>query len=355
MTISAVAGASSRLENDRDKRRDDFGGPRLTEVQLNRASFGRRKACIVAIATVLGVGASAHAETIGTFTRNPANPILRGVRTGSEIAAQSLGAQVVHFIPRNETPAEQLGLIDEVVRNKPDAVVLAPFDPKAMVPGVDKLNAAGIAVTNVNERLDGGTVVAYVGTDDYELARTTARYLIEAMGRKGNVVILEGPDNLPTSIARVKAYKDVIKEYPDVKLLASKPANYARTPAIETMRSFVRLYPQIDGVLAANDPMAIGAIEALKAANRKALVVGINASREVLDLIKSGDLLGSGDYNGFIQGCLATQIAIRNLRKQPTPKEISLKAIVMDKSNYQDYETPLERRACPALEGAAAN
>src|SRR5262245_57177889 len=119
--------------------RVDFGGPRLTEVQLDRASFGRRKACIVAIAAaVLGVGASAHAETIATFTRNPANPILRGVRTGSEIAAQSLGAQVVHFIPRNETPAEQLGLIDEVVRNKPDAIVLAPFDPKAMVPGVDR-------------------------------------------------------------------------------------------------------------------------------------------------------------------------------------------------------------------------
>src|SRR5499426_4868151 len=173
------------------------------------------------------------------------------------------------------------------------------------------------------------------------------------MGRKGNVVILEGPDNLPTSIARVKAYKDVIKEYPDVKLLALKPANYARTPAIETMRSFVRLYPQIDGVLAANDPMAIGAIEALKAANKKALVVGINASREVIEFVKSGDLLGSGDYNGFEQGCLAAEIAIRNLRKQPTPKEISLKAIVMDKSNYQDYETPLERRTCPALEGAA--
>src|SRR5262249_57909083 len=106
--------------------------------------------------------------------------------------------------------------------------------------------------------------------------------------------ILEGPDNLPTSIARVKAYKDAVKEFPDVKLLASKSANYARAPAIEVMKSFLRLYPQIDGVLAANDPMAIGAVEALKAANRKALVVGINASKEVIDFVKSGDILGSG-------------------------------------------------------------
>ena len=68
-----------------------------------------------------------------------------------------------------------------------------------------------------------------------------------------------------------------------------------------------------------------------------------------------GELLGSGDYNGFIQGCLAAQIAVRNLRKQATPKEVSLKAIVMDKSNYQGYETPMERRTCPTLDSVAAN
>jgi ribose transport system substrate-binding protein len=310
---------------------------------------------IAAIIAILAGGTAAQAETIATFTRNPGNPILRGVRVGSEIAAKSLDAKAVHFIPRSESPAEQLGLIDEVVLNKPDAVVLAPFDPAAMVPAVDKLNAARIPVTNVNERLAGGSIVAYVGTDDYQLARTTARYLINAMGEKGNVVILEGPDNLPTSTARVKGFKDAIKDYPQVKLLASKSANYARTPAIDLMKSFLRLYPQIDGVFAANDPMAIGAIEALKAANRKALVVGINASREVIELVKSGDLLGSGDYNGFIQGCLATQIAIRNLRKQPAPKEINLKAIVMDKTNYQGYETPIEQRACPTLDSVAAD
>src|SRR5215475_13775192 len=168
---------------------------------------------------VLSIATTAGAETIATFTRNPANPILRGVRLGSEGAAKSLGAQTIHFIPRSEQASEQL----------------APFDPKAMVPAVDKLNAAGIPVTNVNERLEGGNVVAYVGTDDYQLALTTARYLLNAIGKKGNIVILEGPENLPTSVDRVRAYKDALKEFPDVKLLASKSANYARSPAVEVM------------------------------------------------------------------------------------------------------------------------
>jgi ribose transport system substrate-binding protein len=298
---------------------------------------------------------AASAETVATFTRDPSNPILRGVRIGSEIAAKSLDALVVHFIPRSETPSDQLGLIDEVIRNKPDAIVLAPFDPTAMLPAVDKLNAAGIPVINVNERLSGGNTIAYVGTDDYQLALTTARYLINAMDQRGNVVILEGPETLLTSAARVKAYKDALTEFPAVRLLASKSANYARAPAAQVMKSLLRLYPQIDGVLAANDPMAIGAAEALRAANRKALVVGINASTEVVDFVKSGDVLASGDYNGFDQGCLATDIAIRYLRKQPTPKEIILKPIVMDKTNYQGYETPMEQRRCPTVDNLAGH
>jgi ribose transport system substrate-binding protein len=138
-----------------------------------------------------------------------------------------------------------------------------------------------------------------------------------------------------------------------VKLLASKSANYGRASATEVIKSLLRLYPQIDGVLAANDPMAIGAAEALRAVNRKSLVVGINASGEVIEFVKSGDVLGSGDYNGFDQGCLATEIAIRNLRKQPTPKEIVLQPIVMDKTNYRDYETPMEKRRCRTVDSVA--
>jgi ribose transport system substrate-binding protein len=95
--------------------------------------------------------------------------------------------------------------------------------------------------------------------------------------------------------------------------------------------------------------MAVGAIEALDGAARKAMVVGINGSKEAVDLIKSGKLLASGDFNGFIQGCLGTEIAVRHLRKDKTPKEIILKPVVIQKSNFQPYEKPVEQRECPTL------
>jgi ribose transport system substrate-binding protein len=307
-----------------------------------------------ALIAALSLCGQASAETIATLTKGQSNPIVRGVRVGSEQMATKLGVMSQHFIPRTENSVpEQIGLVDEVLSSKPDALVFSPSDPKALVPSVDKLNAAGIAIINVIDRLAGGQAVAYVGNDDYDVALVTARYLFKAMNGKGNVVMLEGPPTLATAVARSRGFNDALKEFPDVKLLEAKSANYAKPTAQQNMRDFLRAYPQIDGVLAANDPMAIGASEALKAAGKKALVVGINASTEVLPMLKSGDILATGDYNGFIQGCLAAEIAVRHLHKQDAPKEVILKSVVVDKTNYQPYETPMDKRTCPTLDSVA--
>jgi ribose transport system substrate-binding protein len=223
------------------------------------------------------------------------------------------------------------------------------------VPAVEKINAAGIPVTNITDRSAGGQFVAFVGADDYSIGLSVGHRLLKAIGGKGNVVILEGVKGSLTSTNRVRGFNDAIKEYPNVKLLASQPGNFQRLNALQVMENLMQSFPSIDGVLAANDPMAVGAIEALEGANRKALVVGINGSKEAVELIKSGKLLASGDFNGFIQGCIGTQIAVRNLRKEPTPKEVMLKPIVIDKSNSAPYEVPVEQRACPTIEQIVSN
>jgi ribose transport system substrate-binding protein len=137
----------------------------------------------------------------------------------------------------------------------------------------------------------------------------------------------------------------------------SKNALYARPAAGDLLKAMLKVasMPQIDGVLAANDAMAFGAVEAFKEAKKKMpLIVSINASKEAVDLIKAGDMLASGDYNGLVEGCLGTEVAIRSLRKQPVPKEVMAKTEVVDKNNYQAYEIPAERRPCPTLESMTA-
>ena len=104
------------------------------------------------------------------------------------------------------------------------------------------------------------------------------------------------------------------------------------------------------------DLLHVGHIRYLSAARAlgDALIVGINGSKEAIELIKNGKMLASGEFNGFVLGCLSTELATRNLRKQPVPQELVLKPAVYDKSNYEKYEYRVEMKKCPTVEEIAA-
>ena len=318
---------------------------------MNRPAVG------VALLLALGAGGQsrAHGETIAVFTKSQGSPIFAALRAGANVAGKTLGVEVIHYVPSTaDSVADQNKLVDDAVKDKPDAIVFAPIDFTKAKGAVDKINAAHIPLINVNERLNGGTVVGYVGTDDVALAQATGRYLIKALADKGSVAILDGPDSNLTALGRAKGFREVVKEFPNVKLVGAKSANYVRAIGKQVTGDLLRSFAELDGILAANDPMAIGAVDALKAADRKAQVVGINASREVMDLIKSGDVIGSGDYDTFVQGCLALEVAVRSVRKENVPSEVMLKPVVIDKTNLAPFDQPFDKRTCPTLAGVAA-
>ena len=293
--------------------------------------------------------AFADDEVIAVFTKNLTNPFFQNERVGAENAAKALKAKVVQYTPtKPDSIPEQLSQIEDVVVKRPNAVVFVPVDYKAMVPGIEKMNAAGIPVINVTDRSSGGKMVAFVGIDDVQVARTTAESLMKALGGKGNIIIIEGVKGSISSQDRVKGFNEVMKNYPNAKLLASQPGNYQRLNALQVMENLLQTHAQIDGVLAANDAMAIGAIEALDGAKRKAVVVGINGTKEAVDAIKAGTLLSSGQADPFMQACIGTTIAIRHLRKLPIKEEIILKPSVIDKSNFAEFDKPVEARTCPS-------
>jgi ribose transport system substrate-binding protein len=311
-----------------------------------------RPAAGVALLLALCVGGQsrAHGETIAVFTKNQGSPIFAALRAGAAIAAKNLGVQVVNYVPSTaDSVAEQNKLVDDAIKDKPDAIVFVPVKFTEADSAVKKINAAQIPLVNANEPLVNASIVGYVGTNDVSLARETGRYLLKAMNGAGNVVVLDGPDKNFTAEGRGQGFRDVIKEFPDVKLLDGRSANYQRAEGKKVVAGFLNKFAQVDGILAGNDPMAMGAVDALKAANRKALVVGINASREVMDMIKSGDIIGSGDYDVFAQGCLAVEMAVRSVRKQDVPRELILKPTVIDKTNYAPFDQPLDKRECPTL------
>jgi ribose transport system substrate-binding protein len=313
-----------------------------------------RLSAALALALAVCAGPRAHAEAIAVFTKSQGSPIFAALRGGAGTAAKNLGVEVIHYVPSTASSvAEQNKLVDDAIKDKPAAIVFDPVDFTKAQGAVDKINAAHIPLINVNERLTGGAIVGYVGIDDVALAQVVGRYLIKALGNKGNVAILDGPDDNRTAHGRAEGFRQVVKEFPDVKLLAAKSGNYSRTVGQQVTAAFLKSFAQLDGILAANDPMAIGAVDALKASGRKAQVVGINASREAMDLIKSGDIAGSGDYDTFALGCLALELAVRSVRNEDVPKEVMLKPFVVDKTNAAPFDQPYDKRECPTLKSVA--
>ncbi len=297
----------------------------------------------------------ANAQTVALFTKNNTNPFSQAIRVGSNAAATALGIKVVHYVPTTpDNAVEQTKLVEDAIRNKPDAIVFDPVDVEKLVPAIEKMNAAEIPVTEVTDRSVGGKFVSRVLPDDYQIGLAVARRLLKEMGAKGNVVILEGIAGNTTNTERLKGFNDAINEAPGVKLLSSKTGKYQRKPAQDVMEAWIKIYPQIDGVLAANNSMAAAVAETLEKRGRKALIVGINGSKEAVDLIKSGKMLATGEFNGFVLGCLSTELAARNLRKQPVPQEIVLKPAIYDKTNYEKFEARVDMKRCPTLDEVAA-
>jgi ribose transport system substrate-binding protein len=306
--------------------------------------------------TAVAVPHGASAESIAVFTKNTTNPFSKAIRTGSDFVAKKLSIDVSHYVPTTaDNAVEQTKLVDDAIAKKPDLILFDPVDNQKMVPAIEKMNAANIPVIEITDRALGGKFVASVLPDDYQLGLATARRALKALDGKGNVVILEGITTLTSSIERVKGFNDAIKEFPAVKLLASKSGGYQRKPAQDAMEGWIRQFPQIDGVLAANDSMAAAVVETLEKRSRKAVVVGINGSKEAIDLIKADKMLASGEFNGFVIGCVAVEIAARTLRKQSAPKELVLKPVVYDKTNFQQYEARADMRECPTLEDELKN
>src|SRR5580692_10803177 len=155
----------------------------------------RAAGAVLLVALCLG-GPRAQAETIAVFTKSQGSPIFAALRAGASVAAKTLGVEVIHYVPSTaNSVAEQNKLVDDAIKDKPAAIVFDPVDFTKAQGAVDKINAAHIPLFNVNERLSGGTIVGYIGIDDVALAQASGRYLIKALGNKGDVVILDGPDD----------------------------------------------------------------------------------------------------------------------------------------------------------------
>jgi ribose transport system substrate-binding protein len=285
--------------------------------------------------------------TIAVFTKNSTNPAYAAARHGADRIAHAAGATTVHFVPEKPDDVdEQKRLVDRVIAERPDIILFVPVDDGAMVEPVEKINAAGIPIVLFINRLPG-RFVTFVGSDDVEVGYKAARALFAKLGC-GTVVTIEGVPAAPTSRDRIRGVARALAKHPNITLLASGVGHYQRLDARRVMAGMLQRFVSLDGVVAVNDEMALGALEALHEAGRSAQVVGVNGILEAVRKIEAGTLLASVDFDAFKIACIAAQAALRHLAGHPVPENIMLPAALIERTNCAAWLTPVSARGCPA-------
>jgi ribose transport system substrate-binding protein len=324
---------------------------------MNRRTF--LKTSLVATSSLVAVGvapklASAQAgkpPTIAFFIKNVTNPFWKACRIGAEKAGKEFAVTIETIAPtKPDNIEEQTRLVEDWIVKRPDAFVFVPVDYKALVPSIQKVNKAGIPVIGYVNRMTDVDLVSYVGSDDETLQYELCKYLFKSMNGKGKIIHIDGVPAAITAQNRKKGFERAVKETPAIEVLASQPGNYRRLPAVQVFENLMQRFPVIDAVVCANDDMAVGIAEALIAAGRggQARVVGIDGIPDATAAIAAGKMFATADFSGHDQAYLAVTAAVRHLRKQPVPKDVSLPVVIIDKSNVQTFMRTPEERAVPS-------
>ena len=284
---------------------------------MNRPAVG----VALLLALCMGGQSRAHGETIAVFTKNQ-GPIFAALRAGAAVAAKNLGVQLVNYVPSTpDSVAEQNKLVDDAIKDKPDAIVFVPVKFTEADGAVKKINAARHpADQRQRAARQCQPSSAMSAPTTYALARETGRYLLKAMNGNGSVVVLDGPDE---KSHRRGPRPRVSRRHQGIsRRKTPRRARWRiiqRAEAKKVMAGFLSRYPQIRRHSRRQRSDGDGCGRRAQGRQPESLVVGINASREVMDLIKSGDVIGSGDYDTFAQGCLAVEMAVRAIRKEQCP------------------------------------
>ena len=181
----------------------------------------------------------------------------------------------------------QLNQMQTIVARKFDAVIFIPVDAQAGVAAAAQARTAGIPVLGSNTLVsDRRVYTAYIGSDDVLAGRMVANIVVGRMAGRGNVFIIQGPIGHSAEIQRQQGILQVLAANPRIKLLAQRSANWSRSEALSLMENWLTAYPgMIGGVIAQNDEMALGALEALKARDidpRLVPVAGIDGVHDAL-------------------------------------------------------------------------
>jgi ribose transport system substrate-binding protein len=257
-------------------------------------------ALLMAPLGLTGAMAQEKAMKFGLSLSTLNNPFFVTVKDGAQKEADILHVNLIVTDAQNRLD-KQISDIEDLIQKQVDALLINPTDSAGIATVVKKANKAGIPVFAIDRAIDvstGARVIAQIASDNAFGGRLQARFLAKVLGGEGNVVELEGIPGASAAIDRKAGFEDELaKVAPGMKIIVSQQAGFDQAKGLEVMQNIIQANPgKIYAVVAANDSMALGAIQAIQqaAARRpdgsRIIVVGFDAIDQALEQIRKGNL-----------------------------------------------------------------
>lgn len=293
-----------------------------------------RKIAALALAAVMalglvGCGAASiegenEAETtesgngsIGLSVSTLSNPFFVTLAEGAEAKAEEVGAELI-VVDAGDDAAKQTSDIEDLISKKISVLIVNPVDSDAVAPAVETAISKGIKVISVDRVVNGVEVDCSIASDNVAGAEMATEYLVELLGEGAEVAELEGVTGASATIDRGEGFHNVADE--KLNVVAKQTASFDRAEGMSVMENILQAQPNIKGVFAHNDEMALGALEAI--GSKDIVVVGFDATDDALASIKNGGMAATIAQQPDLMGATAVETAMKLINEETVEKEL---------------------------------
>jgi len=306
--------------------------------------LGHGALAAAAIAAALGFAAGpSHAQdkiTIGVSLAQDDNPFYIAMLKGIRGRAEELGWEVA-TVSANEDKVKQINGVQDLIARGVKGILISPVDAVGVNAAYDAAKAANIPIVSVARGSTSPNQTLHVAMDEKQIGRDIAEWTAKTIGGEGKVAMLMGPSGAPTFRNLGEGYAEVMAKYPKIQVVFRTDGPLTRERGVKQAEDALVANPDLKAIYACNDDVALGAMQAVIAANRtdKTLVTGMNGVPPALRAVKAGTLAMTVELNPVQWGRLGVDVLATYLKGEKVEPRVFIKHVIIDKTNI-DQKLP---------------
>ena len=274
---------------------------------------------------------------------NADHPSITAIVKGMNDEGAIYGAKITYFDPAFD-PQKQASMVEDCIARKPSVIVVNAVDPAAVVQVLKKASEAGIPtiMQNADTNDEGHQYTrTFVGSQSYDQGYAVGQMIVKATEGKGNLVMITGKPGQFDVVQRAEGAKKAFEDAKaDIKILAEEPADWSKDKALTVMQDLLTRHPDINIVFGQDDPMALGALQAIKAAGVEGIkVFGVNGNKDACDAIKAGDMYGTAMQLSYMVGVYTVRAAYDIVQGRQVPTKILAPTAPVTPENVASLES----------------